>query len=226
MRSASQTLIRYILLLVIALLFLSGQILQLDIGWADNHDFRRVNQLFTDGPAGFTESDPTQDSPEYDLRYNNYWLPEWNLKWRIPSLYSAFSSTILLWLPGVFLNILFVDQTTLSMTVLSIFPRLLVGASIFLLASSLPKKKKYMVIWGFLFILPLIILFSDSYYAAYFNAFYQDVGTLVYLTLLVALLIIRAYWPNLGYKFVDLMLVILLSTTKASNFYFFILFAP
>lgn len=225
MPTTSRKLIRHSLLIAIALLFIGGQILQLNIGWADNHDFRRVNQLFTDGPVGFTESDPAQDSPEYDLRYNNYWLPEWNLKWRIPSLYSAFSSTIALWLPGVLINILFVSKTTLSMLVLSLFPRLLVGTSLLLFAISL-KNNKQLLVWTGFFILPVIGMMSTSHYAAYFNAFYQDVGALVYLLLLVIWLLFQPLHPDRKNNIITLVLISLLATTKASNFYFFILFIP
>jgi hypothetical protein len=218
--------IKYVLGFLLIALFLGGQFLQWNTGWADNGDFRRSNQLFTDKPVGFETNTPAPDSPEFQSRYANYWLPVWNFKWGVPSINSAFSSTILLWMPGAVINAAFVSTGSLYSTVLSILPRLLVGFCLVLLMRYAWNDLRQFLIWGFGFILPLILMAGTSHYAAYFNAFYQELGSLVYLIMLVIWLIIGLRDKPKRFRVVGLILLVLLTTTKSSNFFFPFLFLP
>lgn len=206
--------------LFLVALFLTGQYFQLQTGYADNGDFRRVNQLFTDGPVGFSKEPPESDTLERTLRYNNYWLPEWNFRWAVPSFYSAFSSTILLWIPGAIINYLFISTSILYMVVLSIFPRLLAGFCIVYLIAHFSRDKRYGLLLIMCIVLPLILIMNTSDYAAYFNSFYQESGSLVYLIMFIAWFFIRHTLSNKYFLVIGYGLLFLLTTAKSSNFYF------
>ncbi len=215
-----------IIALFLMVVFLAGQYLQLQTGYADNGDFRRANQLFTDSPVGFSKQPPEFGTPEHTLRYYHYWQPEWNFRPAIPSLYSAFSSTILLWIPGALLNYLFISDTILYVVVLSIFPRLLAGLSLFGLIVYFSIHKRYALFLLALILLPLVLLLNTSNNAAYFNSFYQESGSLVYFLLLITWLLLRGKIANHPWVAIGYGLLFLTTTAKASNFYFPFLFIP
>lgn len=215
-----------IIALFLILLFLAGQYLQRNTGYADNGDFRRVNQLFTDSPVGFSAQTPEPGTPERAIRYYNYWLPEWNFRPSIPSIYSAFSSMILLWIPGALINYFFISSTIVYMVVLSIFPRLLVGLCIFFLIVYFSGFRRYTYFLLAAIVLPLVLLLSAGDYAAYFNSFYQESGSLVYFLLLVTWFLLRGKFTNKQFTAIGYGLLFLLTIAKTSNFYFPFLFIP
>lgn len=211
--------------LFLLVLFLAGQYLQLQTGYADNGDFRRVNQLFTDSPVGFS-TQPPEDAQERELRYYQYWLPEWNFRPAIPSLYSAFSSIILLWIPGALFNYFFISDSILYMPVLSIFPRLLVAICLFGLIIYFSFHKRYTLFLLVMILLPLVLLLNTSDNAAYFNSFYQESGSLVYFLLLLTWLLLRDKIANYPWVAIGYSLLFLATIAKTSNFYFPFLFIP
>ncbi len=212
--------------LFLIVVFLAGQYLQLQTGYADNGDFRRANQLFTDSPVGFSAQPPEFGTPEHKLRYYHYWQPEWNFRPGIPSLYSAFSSTILLWIPGALLNYFFISDSILYMVALSIFPRLLAGLCLFGLIIYFSIHKRHTFFLLVLILLPLVLLLNTSNNAAYFNSFYQESGSLVYFLLLLTWFLLRGKIANSPWVTIGYGLLFLTTIAKASNFYFPFLFMP
>ena len=183
-----------------------SQIASLRIGMADNGDFTRVMTWFTSRPATMKGNWQASGTPEYDQRYFKYYIPDWKLDF---PLNGVFSSAVLLWLPGVLLNWLFYSQKVLSMMMVGLFPRLLSLVILWLAfrwinaiyppAGLIAKKGSDPVepaggSWQTLVItltlgIPLTLLLGSAAYMAYFNSFYQETGSFIFLFLFLAALI-------------------------------------
>ncbi len=178
----------------------------LQTGLADNGDFTRVMTWFTSRPANMAENFPANDTPEYHQRFFNYFIPDWKLDFPLKGM---FSSAELLWLPGVLLNWLFYSKAVLSMTMVGLVPRLLSLVILWLAfrwinaiyppAGLIANKGSDPVepargSWRALVLtltlgIPLMLLLGSGAYLVYFNSFYQETGSFIFLFLFMAALI-------------------------------------
>jgi len=184
----------------------------LHTGLANNGDFERVMTWFTSAPANMPENWPAVDTPEYHDRFFNYFIPDWKLDFPLEGM---FSSVELLWLPGVLLNWLFISKTVLSMTMVGLVPRLLSLVILWLTfrwinaiyppAGLIAKKESDPVepaggSWRALVLsltlgIPLTLVLGSGATLVYFNSFYQETGSFIFLFLFIAALI-YAWWVD------------------------------
>jgi hypothetical protein len=170
-----------------------SQVASLRIGMADSGDFTRVMTWFTSGPANMNGNWQASGTPEYDQRFFKYYIPDWKLDF---PLYGIFSSVELLWLPGVVLNWVFYSQTVLTMMMVGLVPRLLSLVILWLALRWINAETKHppapptagliltLTLGG-----PLTLLLGSAAYMAYFNSFYQETGSFIFLFLFLAALI-------------------------------------
>jgi hypothetical protein len=232
-------------------------------GLANNGDFERVMSWFTSGPANMPKDWPAVDTPEYHDRFFTYFIPDWKLDF---PLKGAFSSVELLWLPGVLLNWVFLSKAVLSMTMVGLVPRLLSLVILWLafrwINHSYPVEEGRLTqaepaggSWRALILtltlgFPLALLLGSGAYLVYFNSFYQETGSFVFLFLFIAALIYvwrvdyieprpvheerngfddsesielkEPMRPHLWPRFLALAALLCLLTSKAGNFYWVI----
>ncbi len=209
-------------LLVIVILF---NVFHLRIGLADNGDFTRMADWFSIGPANFSENWVLANTPEWKLRFYSYWIPDWTLGKN--RYHYTFSSALFLWSPVVFLSRKLYSADTISLTVLSILPRAMILLYLWLLFAWINRNTRRPLLFTLLMGIPLAMMMSTTDYLAYFNSFYQEVASMVYLGLLiVAVLTVRAseYKP-LSYLFY-FAAIVLFCMAKTSNFYWSFLTLP
>lgn len=233
--------VRFTRIIQIALLVFLGlsEIASLGIGMADSGDFTRVMTWFTSGPANLKGNWQASGTPEYDLRYFKYYIPDWKLDFPLKGI---FSSVELLWLPGVLLNWLFYSQTVLSMTLVGLAPRLL---NLLILGLAFRwinhnNRSRLALVLTLTLGIPLTLMLGSAAYLAYFNSFYQETGSFIFLFLFLASLVFMwrvdhlqsqstleategslpaaPLWP----RFVGLAALFLLLTSKVSNLYWII----
>ena len=229
-------------------------------GLADNGDFTRVMTWFTSGPANMAENFPANDTPEYHERFFNYFIPDWKLDFPLQGI---FSSVELLWLPGVLLNWAFLSKAVLSMTMVGLVPRLLSLVILWLafrwINHSYPVKERGLTqaepagaswlapVLSLTLGIPLALLLGSGAYTVYFNSFYQETGSFIFLFLFLAAVIYiwrvervrlevaqkesrisgdgepietkEPLRPYLWPRFLALAALFVLLTAKASNFY-------
>jgi hypothetical protein len=194
----------------------------LHTGLADNGDFNRVMTWYTSGPADMAENWPAVNTPEYHQRFFWYFIPEWKLDFPLKGI---FSSVELIWLPGVLLNWLTYSHTVLSLIVIGLVPRLISLAILwlaFLWINHSERSWRGLVLTLTLGI-PLAFLLGSGAYTVYFNSFYQETGSYIFLFLFLASLVFawrheNAMWP----RFLALAALFCLLTAKVSNIYWVI----
>jgi hypothetical protein len=249
----------------VLLLFLAFSLVaSLRTGLANNGDFERVMTWFTSGPANMPEDWPALNTPEYHDRFFIYFIPDWKLDF---PLKGTFSSVELLWLPGVLLNWLFYSKAVLSMNMVGLIPRLLSLLILWLafrwinyayhpppglepVGGLRQGGEGEALVLTLTLGVPLTMLLGSGAYLAYFNSFYQETGSFVFLFLFIAALIYA--WrvdyieprpvheeghgfddgesielkepmrPHLWPRFLALAALLCLLTSKASNFYWVI----
>lgn len=204
-----------VLLLIVAL----GA--QWDRGLADNGDFSRIMTWFVSKPVGFETNWPPAGTAEWQRRFFAYYLPAWQFDFP-PGTRPVYSSVLLLWLPGIALNYL-LYPSTLHLALMSLLPRLLlIGCLILLLAwigrrcATAGERLSVLLTLG----LPAALFLAAPDYVAYLNSFYQETGAFVFLLLLLgALVALRARPAGPRSAATALILLALLTTSKASEFY-------
>ncbi|GIV64143.1 MAG: hypothetical protein KatS3mg045_1482 [Bellilinea sp.] len=205
----------------IRILFIGWSIIMsiyhLNIGVADNGDWGRTILWFADKPHGFSEFWPT-DTSNNERRFFNYWLPEWDFNFQFQN---TFSSSILIWLPGVLLNYFLYSNQILYIPVVSIIPRFILIYLLIQFLNYLDKNTKYPLLYYFLCGLPFVLMISTTDYLIYVNSFYQEIGTLIFLPfLLIYSLEILSNKDVSKKKLVFLyFLLTLLALAKPNNFY-------
>ena len=195
-------------------------IIQIDVGWADNGDFTRIMTWFTSGPVGLEPNIPPSDSPAWKSRFFAHYLPYWKLDFPLTS--EAYSSVLLLWLPGVLLNYLVYSTRVLALPLASIVPRILFVAilliSLFWLADRSLKRSEALIL-SLVVGVPLVLLLSTADYVAYLNTFYQEIASFIFLFLLLFSLIRLKRRRSLFNYLLSFTSLVLLATAKPSNLY-------
>lgn len=202
------------------LFLLIGFYLQHNVGLADNGDFVRIMTWFTSGPVGIEPNWPPPNTQEWQRRFFNYFLPYWKLDF--PGQADMKSSALLLWLPGVWLNYYLVSPQILYLYNLSLFPKFLLVFYLLLTfywidTSRINDRGKM-----FLYItlgIPLLLMFVNTDYVAYFNSFYCETASFTFLFAFLASLIFLKRKNTLPGYFAAIISLLLLSTAKASTFY-------
>lgn len=211
----------FILVLIIGFYF------QHNLGLADNGDFTRIMTWFTSGPIGIEPNWPSPNTQEWQRRFFNYWLPYWKLDF--PGKAEMKSSSLLLWLPGVLLNYYLVSPHILYLHSLSLFPKFLLVLYLLLVfywidTSELNNRVKmplYITVC-----IPLILMFVNTDYVAYFNSFYCETASIIFLfTFLVSLIFLKRQKTLIG-LFAAVVSLLMLSTAKASTFYWPLIAVP
>lgn len=208
------------LLLSVALL---GTALQLHVGLADNGDYTRLMQWFSTGPSGFAENWPPEGSAAYQDRFYNNVLAFWKLD--MPFASRWVSSVLLLWLPGLLLNLLLFSADTLYLPMLSITPRIFVLFFLWLLLRHFGREggRAAPLLYAAVGI-PLVLLSFNTDYVAYYTSFYQEPASLVGLMLI---LLAIGYYTGKGDSrwrpWLSAAAVIFMTTAKLSNIHWALL---
>lgn len=202
------------------LLLILGFYLQHNVGLADNGDFDRIMTWFTSGPVGIEPNWPAPDTQDWHRRFFNYWLPYWKLDF--PGRADMKSSALLLWLPGVWANYHLVSPHTLYLSNLSLFPKFLLVLYLLLMfywidGSGLGEPGK--IVLYLTLGIPLLMVFVNTDYVAYFNSFYCETASFIFLFIFLASLIFLKRKNTLPGYFSSITSLLLLSTAKASTFY-------
>ncbi len=187
----------------------------LNTGLADNGDFSRVVNWFSSKPTGFQENWPLPGTADYELRFFNYWLPYWDFDF--PKQGSVISSTIILWLPGLFLNGLIYSNQQLFLPIITIFPRFLIILFLWIILKWISRNRHKLLLTLTIGI-PYVLIFTSTDYIAYFNSFYQELGSLIFVLLLIITLVKVIASPQKKFPVLIFGIVgLLLTTSKASN---------
>lgn len=197
---------------------------QFNTGLADNGDFTRVAGWFSSGPAGFETNWQPVGTPEWNLRFFRYWLPYWKLDFPLKA--SLFSSAILLWYPGVLFHAVLFKSPILYLPVVSLFPKALTLVFLWLVLGYIGKHSQVKTIPALTIGGPLILLFTTTDIAAYFNSFYQETASLVFLLfVLVSIIYIQTKPGPFGFL-LSFFSVLFLATAKISHLYLPVLIFP
>ncbi len=193
------------------------------IGLADNGDFTRSMQWFTDKPVGISANWPPTGSDEYKERFYNYWLPHWELKW---NLSWPTTSAQLLWLPGVLVNTLFFSRDVLYIEWLSFLPRLFLIAILLLLYQHVKIQNRHTNTLLIGLGIPITLLLTSSDYIAYFNSFYQESAAFTFLFLTLASILYLRRRPSRRRLIFCLISILLLASSKSSHIYWPLISVP
>jgi hypothetical protein len=205
-------------------IFLLGNFLNLQAGWADNGDYDRIMHWYTSGPTQM-ENFPPEGSKQWDLRFTHYWIPDWKLDF--PRTPKMFISTVLLWAPGVLVNRYLFSAYTLYLPVMSIGPRLMILLFLLLVFKWIDNRSKYAEIHYLALGLPLALLFSTTDVVAFFNTFYQETGSIVFVPFLLAV-VVYGYCKPRDWRFylAYFAAIMLVSLSKSASFYWPLLTLP
>lgn len=201
---------------VLILWFIIAMYLQHNVGLADNGDFTRSMQWITSGPIGIEPNWPAAGTEDWSKRFLSYWIPYWKLEWRITR---PTTSAILLWFPGALLNYSLYSPKLLYLPLLSLFPKLLLLGVLLLLFKWTRRQARYRIFFIVGLGVPITFLVTSTDYIAYFNSFYQESASFVFLFLFLTSILILKQRPFLVYLVLSLALLLFLATSKASNGY-------
>ena len=203
--------------------FVVAMVLQHDVGLADNGDFTRSMSWISSGPLGIEPNWPEPDSEDWGKRFNNYWIPFWKLDW---SVVRPTTSAFLLWLPGAILNCLVYSRVVLYIPILAFFPKLILFAILLLIFHWVDLYPRYTTVLLFGIGVPAVLIFTNTEYMAYFNTFYLESASFVFLFLLLAFILLVKQDSSFKYLLCSLVSILLLTTAKPANFYWPILAVP
>lgn len=208
---------RMLLRILLLTLLLAGSVVQLEVGLADNGDWTRLMTWFTSGPSGFAENWPAEGSRMHELRFFHHVPLYWQLD--VPFGSRWVSSILLVWLPGVLLNVLLFSGTTLYLPLVSFMPRLAVLLFLWMLLRWINREGGRLapalyVVMG----VPVVFAGFNTEYVAYFSSFYQEPASLIGLLLVV---LAGAYYSGRGdgalRPWLSAAAVLFLTTAKLSN---------
>ncbi|MDT8322497.1 MAG: hypothetical protein RRA94_00185 [Bacteroidota bacterium] len=214
---------RRVLSALLLLVAVTGTSLQLHVGLADNGDYTRLMQWFSSGPSGFAENWPPEGSAAYDDRFYNNVPAFWKLDFPFASRWV--SSVLLLWLPGLLLNVLLFSTDTLYLPLLSIAPRLFLLFFLWLLLRHFAREggRAAPLLYAVVGI-PLVFLSFNTDYVAYFTSFYQEPASLIGLCLiLLAIGYYTGRGDSRGRPWLSAAAVLFMTTAKLSNIHWALL---
>ena len=180
-------------------------------------------QWFSSGPSGFAENWPADGTPAHDLRFFKHVPMFWQLDFPFGSRWV--SSILLVWLPGVLLNLLLFSGTTLYLPFISFAPRLAVLLFLWMLLRWIDREGGRVAPALYLVLgVPVVFAGFDTDYVAYFVSFYQEPASLIGLLLV---LLTGAYYSGRGDSrlrpWLSAAAVLFLTTAKLSNIHWALL---
>jgi len=217
------------LIKALVLLFLIASFYsQTNIGLADNGDFSRATTWFSSAPVGFEPQWPATNTEDFSKRFFKYWLPAWKLDF--PGQGRMKSSALLLWTPGILWNYYMVSPDVLYASNLSLAPKILLVCLVLLLFRWVETSEADKILKTCLLItlsLPLTLMFSTTDYVVYFNSFYFETASFVFLfAFLASLIFLKRRGPStLAYVWCFASLL-LLTMAKTSNIYWPLITLP
>lgn len=216
----AERIIKYLLLIwfMVAIYF------QHNTGLADNGDFTRSMKWIVSDPIGVTTDWQAVGNEEWFKRFYRYWIPYWKIKVDLSNL--PRTSAILVWAPGVLLNYLFYSSEVLYLSSLSLLPKLILFFVLLLLFRWINLGGEYRIVLLFGLGFPLTFLFTSTDYIAYFNSFYQESTSFVFLFLLLASVLFLIHRPTHFSLFISLIVTLLLATSKPAYIYWASLTVP
>jgi hypothetical protein len=186
----------------------------INAGIADNGDFSRSMQWFIEKPAAFPTNWPSDDAT-WDRRFTKFWIDEWTLKpaAEMPRMESR-SSAQLLNMAGIAANAI-AGNADYSLRTASVPARIVELAAFAALAVLFfAATGRPVLTLVTLFLVSAILL--DVSYKAFFNSFYEERASLLYLTILVPATAM-AFKPSSGWgwKVVFSVALALFASSKA-----------
>jgi hypothetical protein len=192
--------------------------LLINTGIADNGDFSRSMQWFIEKPAAFETNWPSDDAT-WDRRFTKFWIDEWTPKPEtVPGGMESRSSAQLLNMAGIAANAAagaVTGNTGYSLRIASIPVRIVelaafAGLAILFYAATGSAALTF----GTMLFVSAVLL--DVSYKAFFNSFYEERASLLYLTVLApaAVLAFRAA-GGWGWKILFAAVLALFATSKA-----------
>jgi hypothetical protein len=165
-------------------LLLVGSVMQLQVGLADSGDYTRMMLWLSSGPSGFEENWPAEGTIEHEWRFFNYVLPFWELD--VPLQSRWVHSILLVWLPGVLLNIWLYSADTLYLPFLSFAPRLFMVLFLWMLLRWIDRESgRHAPLLYLLMGLPVVFIGFNTGYVAYYVSFFQEPASMIGLLLIV-----------------------------------------
>lgn len=204
--------------------FVGAMYLQYNVGLADNGDFTRAMKWISSGPVGIEPNWPQKGTEAWSRRFFNYWIPYWKLEWNMSKLPP--SSVILLWLPGALLNYFLYSTKILYLPILSLFPRFIIFIFVLLLFKWIESQYKYRLLFLLGLGVPITLITTSTDYVVYFNSFYQETASFVFLFLFLASILILKKHHSIYSLIFSITSLLLLVTSKASNVYWSIIGIP
>jgi hypothetical protein len=157
--------------------------LLINTGIADNGDFTRSMQWFIEKPAAFATNWPSDDAA-WKRRFANFWIDAWTMK---PSaeigVMESYSSAQLLNMAGIAANTV-AGNADYSLRTASIPARIVELAGFAALAVLFHAATRSAAL-TFVTLLFVSAILLDLSYKAFFNSFYEERASLLYLTILV-----------------------------------------
>ena len=203
--------------ILILLIFVLDNFFNLNAGWADNGDFYRVATWFSTGPI-INETWPVTGTEAWYRRFYSYYIPEWNLDMTNKS--EMFSSAVLLWYPGVFLNRYFYSASTLYLPIMSLGARVLLFIFLLLVFDWIDRRSSHPLFNYFTIGLPLALLFSTTDITAFFNSFYQENAVIIFVPYLVAVILMgRRMVRGWSYYLLYVLVLFLVVTSKSASIF-------
>ncbi|MFZ1731657.1 MAG: hypothetical protein WBQ23_04170 [Bacteroidota bacterium] len=214
---------RTILKIVLLTLLLAGSAVQLHVGLADNGDYTRLMVWMTSGPSGFAENWPADGSAANHERFFQHLPSFWNLDFPMSARW--ISSILLVWLPGVLLNMLLYSTHTLYLPFISFMPRLVMLLFVWMLLRWIDRESGKTAPLLYVFIgLPLVFIGFNTDYIAYFSSLYQEPASLIGLLLI---LLTAAYYSgredSVWRPWLSAAAVFFMTTAKLSNIHWALL---
>ncbi|PLX23247.1 MAG: hypothetical protein C0600_15130 [Ignavibacteria bacterium] len=198
-------------------ILLVGSAVQLHVGLADSGDYSRLMVWMTSAPSGFVENWPAEGTQAHEERFFKHLPMFWKLDF--PMTGRWLSSILLVWLPGLFLNLLLYSHDTLYLPFISVTPRLVVLLFVWLFLRWVDREAEtaapvlYLVPG-----IPLVLIGFNTDYIAYFTSLFQEPASLIGLLLI---LIASAYYRGKGHSrarpWLSMLAVFFMTTAKLSN---------
>lgn len=198
-------------------LLIVGSAMQLHVGLADSGDYTRLMVWMTSGPSGFVENWPAEGTQAHEERFFKHLPLFWKLDF--PMTGRWLGSILLVWLPGLLLNLLLYAHDTLYLPFISLTPRLAVLGFLWLFLRWIDREAD--TVAPALYIIPgipLVLMGFNTDYIAYFTSLFQEPASLIGLLLI---LLAAAYYRGKGHSrarpWLSMLAVFFMTTAKLSN---------
>jgi hypothetical protein len=171
-----------LLSIIMAFLFIAER----RVGIADNGDFTRVANIFVDRPQNMPLNWPDSSSELFKERFFSYFIPQWHIS---VHPHRPASTAQFLWIPGIMLNYVIKSTSVLNLWIMSIPPRLMIIAGLWLLLGWIRKAaanplQLYTV--SILLGTAYVLVFTTVDYASIFNSFCQESASIFFLITTIA----------------------------------------